>query len=358
MKKYFSIIMSVLLIMTLVSGCGKKEAEVAAETTTQQEAAGETVTETNTENAASDAAEVKKPEDTLIALAISTTQNDFMALVETQLGERFKAAGYKFESASADGSSQRQIEQIENFITMGADEIIVMAVEPTSVTDVCQKAIDQGVKIYAFTMNTGAYTAFMGSNEELVGASIANLGSKWVDEAFPDAADGTVNTVIFSYSGSSEGVKRSDALSTIANINSKVKITKVVEMSNNTDAAQQAAENLAQTNPETNLILCYNGAMAIGVNSYVMSPGSAFEDKAHFGVFGSELTEEVIQAIEASKTNESVFRGTAQLGGDIMAAFDKIVTTSASMLNGETFLVDDYAQVDEIDASNLDQFKH
>lgn len=350
MKKLIAILTVVLLTMTIFAGCAKDE-------TTESTAAvsGDT---TETTQAVTEQTTVKAPEDTMVALAISTTQNDFMALVEEQLGQRFITAGYQWESASADGSAQRQIEQIENFITMGADEIIIMAVEPTSLTDVCQKAIDQGVKIYAFTMNTGVYSAFMGSDEAKVGEAIANLGSKWVDEAFPDAAEGTVNTVIFSYSGSPEAAERSEALYSIAEMNPKIKIVNTVEMLNTTDAGQQATENLAQTNPETNLILCYNGAMAVGVNASVMSPGSPFEDKEHFGVFGSELTEEVIQNIMMSETNESVFRGTAQLGGDIMVAFDNILANSQKMLNGEEYLVDDYAQVDEINVHNLKDFVH
>ena len=335
MKKLFSVLIVALMVTGMLAGCGQK----ATTTTTPT------------------AAEVKEPKDTLIALSMPTTQNDFMAMVVKQLGDKFKAAGYKFDSASADGSAQKQIEQIENFITMGASEIIVMAVEPTSLTDVCKKAMDKGVKIYAFTTNTGSYTAFMGSDELKVGESIASLASKWVDKAYANAGDGTVNVVLFTYTGNPEAAARSKGLASIAEKNKKIKVVKTVEVENSTDAALKAAENLAQTNPETNVILCYNGIQAIGVNSYVMSPGSSVKDKSKFAVFGSELTAEATKAIEDSKDNKAVFRGTAQVGGDLMAAFDKLVKASVSMLKNESFLKDDIAPVDEIDIDNLAQFK-
>lgn len=335
MKKLCSILIISTMVIGMLVGCGQKD------------------TTTNSQTVV----EVKEPKDTLIALSMPTTQNDFMALVVTQLGDRFKAAGYKFDSASADGSSQKQIEQIENFITMGASEIVVMAVEPTSLTDVCKKAMDKGVKIYAFTTNTVNYSAFLGSDEIKVGQSIANLTSNWVDKAFASAADGTVNAVLFSYSGNPEAAARSKGLASIAEKNKKIKVIKTVEVENSTDAALKAAENLAQTNPETNVILCYNGTMAVGVNSYVMSPGSIVKDKSKFAVFGSELTAEVTKAIEDSKTDKSVLRGTAQVGGDIMEAFDKIVKTSVSMLKNESFQKEDFAQVDEIDVDNIEKFK-
>lgn len=338
MKKIFSVLIVSLMVIGMLAGCGQK----ATTTNTDSQTAGK----------------VKEPKDTLVALSMPTTQNDFMAMVVKELGNKFKAAGYKFDSASADGSSQKQIEQIENFITMGASEIVVMAVEPTSLTDVCKKAMDKGIKIFAFTTNTVNYSAFLGSDEIKVGESIANLTSKWVDKTFASAGDGAVNAVIFSYSGNPEAAARSKGLASIAEKNKKIKVIKTVEVENSTDAALKAAENLAQTNPETNVILCYNGIMAVGVNSYAMSPGSIIKDKAKFGVFGSELTAEVTKAIEDSKTDKSIFRGTAQVGGDIMEAFDKIVKTSVKMLKNESFQKDDFAQVDEIDVDNLDKFKH
>lgn len=334
------------MVVGLLAGCGQKSETTTTETTAK-----------NAETTTTQAPAKKEPKDTLIALSISTTANDFMALVERELGNRFKAAGYKFESASADGSSQKQIEQIENFVSMGASEILVMAVENTSVTDVCKRAMEKGVKIYGFTTRLEAYDAFMGSDESKVGESIANIASKWVDKTYADAADGTVNAVIFSYSGNPDSAKRSEALASIAAKNKKIKITKTVELGdNNTDTALKATENLMQTNPETNLILCYNGAMAVGANSYAMSPNSLIKDKAKFGIFGSELTAEVTKAIQDSKTDASVLRGTAQIGGDIFAAFDKTVENSIKLINGEDYLKDDIAVVDEIDVDNIEKF--
>jgi ribose transport system substrate-binding protein len=340
MKKLLNLLIISLMVIGLFAGCGQKTPTVPAS------------------NAASTEKKAKEPKDTLVALAISTTQNDFMALIQKQLGDRFKAAGYKFESASADGNAQKQIEQIENFVTMGADEIIVVAVEPSSLPDVCKKAMDKGVKIFAFTANTTNYNVFMGSNEAKVGESITNIASKWVNKALANAGDGTVNTVIFSLNNNPDAAARSKALASIAAKNKKVKITKTVELGDyNTDTALKATENLMQTNPETNLILCYNGSMAIGVNSYVMSPNSIIKDKSKFGVFGSELTTEVTKAIEDSASDKSVLRGTALLGGDIMAMFDKIVSKSVSLLKGESVEKDDYATVDEIDVDNIAKFK-
>lgn len=277
---------------------------------------------------------VKAPGDTLICLAISSLGNDFMSMLNTKFQEKFTGAGYQYQSASADGSAQKQIEQIENFVSMGADVIIVMAVEANGLTDVCQRAMDAGTAIYAFTTNTKAYTIYRGANDTIIGNRIAEMASEWVHQAFPDAQNGSVNCAIFKYMDSEETVERSQALSYIAEINPKVSIVAQVEVPYTTEDALAASENLAQTNPDIDLVLCYNGGMGIGVNSYVFSPSSAWKDYEHFGVFGSDKTDEILALIEASKTNESVYRGTAVMGGNINKTIEDIFANVEEYMSG------------------------
>ena len=300
------------------------------------------------------AEDVKAPEDTLVCFAISSLGNDFMSNLNSSFQAKFTEAGYQFESASADGSAQKQIEQIENFVAMGADIIIVMAVEANGLTDVCQRAMDAGTAIYAFTTNTKAYTIYRGANDTIIGNRIAEMASEWVDAAFPDAEDGSVNCAIFRYMDSEETVERSDALAYIADINSKVAIVAEVEVAYTTEAAMAASENLAQTNPDIDLVLCYNGGMGIGVNSYVYTPSSVWTDYEHFGVFGSDKTDEMLALIEASKTNEAVYRGTAVMGGNINKTIEDIFANVVEYLSGvEDFRTEYFTEPTLVTAANV-----
>lgn len=345
MKKLLSCILSIAMALTAFSGCSGGS---SASTSSAASAAANTIS-------AATSGTAKAPKDTLVCLSISNTANDFMSGLVSGMQKKFTGAGYKFQSVSADASAQKQIQQIENFVSMKADIIIVLAVEPTSLTDVCKRAMAQGTKIYAFTTDTGAYTAFRGSNETKVGESIAEVASKWVDKAFANAKDGSVNTVLFKYTGSSEGKLRSDGLGKIASLNKKVKITKTVELENTTAAAMKSAENLFQTNPETNVVLCYNGAMAAGVNSYAMSPNSAVKDKSKFGVFGSDLTDEFAADIKSSMQNKAVLRGTAMVGADMTSTINAIFEQTEKILKGN-FEKITYVPVSKIDTDNISQF--
>lgn len=295
-KKVLSMLLCLAMVAGLAVGCSNKEVK--------DEGSDKKAT-----------SETKDGEKELVGFAISYTGNDFMQGLADNIKAKFEAEGYECQVASADGDATTQIEQIENFITMGAKVVLVMAVDPTGLQDVGKKAIDAGTQIVSFTTQIeGGETTYVGSaDEKEIGESIAKLGSDWVDKTFVDAAAGSVETVIFGYSGTPEAAERSEGIKKIEE-NKKVKVTYMEPESNTLDAAQQAAENLFQTNSDTKLILCYNSGMSNGVNAYVMSGGSAVSDKAKFATFGSDVSEEVMANIAASKEDGSVVRGAVSLG--------------------------------------------
>lgn len=115
-----------------------------------------------------------------IGYSTLTTQGDFMALLANVFTERFTAMGHKFEVASADLNPAKQIEQIENFITLGVDALIVMAVEPSSLDDVLKRAQEAGVKVVAFSQPTGYYDLFLGADNYANGKVEAEMTAEWI----------------------------------------------------------------------------------------------------------------------------------------------------------------------------------
>lgn len=294
-NKILSLILSVTMVVMMAAGCSTESTKEAAD-------------------ASSSGAETSSGvEKELVGFAISYTGNDFMQGLADMVKAKIEAEGYECQVASADGDATTQIEQIENFVTMGAKMVIVMAVDPTGLQDVGKKAMESGTEIVAFTTKIdGGETTYVGSaSEKEIGTAIATLGSDWVNKTFPDAADGSIETVIMGYSGTPEASDRSEGIKEEIAKNTKCKVTYMEPESNSLDAAQLAAENLFQTNPDTKLILCYNSGMSNGVNAYIMSSGLTVEDKA---TFGSDVSGEVMANIGASKTNASIVRGVVSLG--------------------------------------------
>ncbi|WP_180272619.1 sugar ABC transporter substrate-binding protein [Konateibacter massiliensis] len=295
-NKILSVILCVTMAATLLAGCSTK----SDSSETGSTATSETTASTGVEKE-------------LVGFAISYTGNDFMQGLADAIQKKFELEGYECQVASADCDATTQIEQIENFVTMGAKMVVVMAVDPTGLQDVGKKAIEQGTAIVSFTTKIeGGETTYVGAaSEKEIGTAIATLGSNWVNEAYADAADGSVETVVFGYSGTPEAAERSEGIKEEIEKNTKCKVTYIEPESNTLDAAQQAAENLYQTNPDTKLILCYNSGMSNGVNAYITSSGLTTSDKA---TFGSDVSAEVLANVGASKTDISIVRGVVSLG--------------------------------------------
>jgi ribose transport system substrate-binding protein len=320
MKKIFATVLSLLLVIGLM-GCEKEEEETTPK----------------------------------IGFAISYTSNAFFAALASNLETAILELGYEFQLAVADGSSTTQIQQIENMIAQKFDVIVIMAVDPTSLSDVITRAMARGVKIINFTTNPGVGNIYMGSDQTLIGNSVVEVANKWINSAFASAANGSVKVAIMEFKGTPEAVERSLALRSITS-NAKVSLITTIEVNNTTAAAQTAAENLFLTNPDLNVVLTYNSGMALGVNAYVMAPASAVTNKATFGIFGSDTTTEVLQNIKSSETNLSVIRGATQLGGSMPVIIGKLVAHIESLLSGENIVERDISEVIKIDKDNVTGF--
>ncbi|NTW90783.1 MAG: sugar ABC transporter substrate-binding protein [Erysipelotrichaceae bacterium] len=291
----------------------------------------------------------------MVGFVTPYASNGFLAMLASGLEKSFVDAGYEWNIGVADFDVNKQIQQIENMITLEVDVLVVMAVDPTSLKDVLTTAKDKGVKVINFTTNTGVGDIFVGSDEKLIGQTVAELTSSWIDTRFADATNGSVEVAILEFNGTPEAVNRSLGLRDIEK-NSKVKIAVTQEVKNTRIDAQSAIENILLTYPNVKAVLTYNTGMALGVNDYALSQGAPIADLSAFGVFGSDNDPEVIAAIQASKENGSVLRGATQLGGPLEEVYALLVGFADKLIAGEDVPAEDIAVVYKIDPSNADSY--
>lgn len=353
MLKKLSFIMVVMMAISLFAGCAKTSDTKSEVTPTVEATPTAEATEQKSEEVTTNAEEKTAKK---VGFLVPSTSNGFMAMLAEQFEKQFTEAGYEFSIGIADGDAKKQIEQIENMITLKMDTLVVVAVDPSSLTDVLTKAHNEGIKIINFTTDPGIGDVFLGADEKLVGSTVTEIASEWIDKQFPDAADGSVNVAIMEFRDTPEASHRSDGLQDIATINKKVNLKKTIQVVNTTKDAQTASENLFLTDPDLNCVLTYNSGMALGVNAYVMTPGSAIKDKTTFAVFGADRDAEVLANIKSSLTNESVLRGATAIGGDIFEVIANVVKYSNQLLAGEETIERDIAPVIKITTDNVDEF--
>jgi ABC-type sugar transport system substrate-binding protein len=232
-----------------------------------------------------------------------------------------------------------------------------MAVDPTSLKDVLTTAKNKGIKIINFTTKSEVGDIFVGSDEKLIGQTVAELASDWVDATFAGAANQSVEVAILEFKGTPEAVERSLGLQDISK-NSKVNVVVTQEVKNTRIDTQTAIENILLAHPNVKVVLTYNSGMALGVNDYALSQGTVITDLGLFGVFGSDNDPEVLAAIKASVTNGSVLRGATQLGGPLEEVYALLVKYSDDLISGKNVPTEDIAVVYKIDPSNADNFSH
>ena len=142
LKKGIAAVLSATLIMGLTA-CGSEpaqetpRAEAAVEETgkAQTDAAEESPAEEEAgivEEAAEGTDEVQSllgetplnPEDEYFGISLPMTNTEYYKGVETELSQYCEKFGIKYDMASADSDTQKQLSQFENLMTMGCTTII------------------------------------------------------------------------------------------------------------------------------------------------------------------------------------------------------------------------------------------
>ena len=91
--------------------------------------------------------EAKGVDGSLVGFCALDTGNAFVAGLAEDTKSLLEADGAEVQIADASLDSSKQISQIENFAVMGADAIIVIPVDPDSLTDSIKYAQEQGAKV-------------------------------------------------------------------------------------------------------------------------------------------------------------------------------------------------------------------
>lgn len=301
-KKILATLLTAAFAVSALAGCGQ-QAETAA-------------TDGTAEKVEDSAAGGTSLDGMTIGYCMPDTSESFLSWLSNSVKELADADGVKVDIADAAGSATTQISQIENFAASGTDLIIVMAVDPTGVTDAIERAQESGSKVLVAGGDTGAYDAIMYTDQYEDGSLMAEMAAEWIDETYPDAEPGSIEVAILEDRSTPEANSRCDGIQTIADTSDKVSVVQTVGSIKTNDAAQAAMENIMQTNPDIKLVLCYNSGGALGVNEFAMRSGSPVKDPAGFAVFGSDMDEASLAAIAASADDSSVFRGLIKFGSN------------------------------------------
>ena len=243
--------------------------------------------------------------------------SEFFTDMSNQMQAYFEERGMQYSVADANGDPQTQIQTIENFVQMGMDYIICFVVDRVSISDALIRARQAGafvIVIGTVLDDKEAADVCISISQYESGVVEAQLGAAWIDEHYPDAADGTVKVGVLENSENEDAVARCNGLKTITELTKKAVIVETHETTQADGAAagQNMAEMMLMNNPDLAVILTYGTDQGAGANEAAMANGSV--DKDTFAVFTIDTAEFIRNKVKESAKGESVLRGTVMLG--------------------------------------------
>jgi len=314
-----------------------------------------------------------------IAVCLPALDNPLMLALRDAFVNTFGAT-YDVQVASADGNPNTQATQIENYTAMKVKFMFVMAVESSSLLSKLEKALAAGVLVMVAGGEPGASgrDAVMKMDQFLAGEYAALMSKNWVNQTYPGAAAGSIETAVLISTLNPEAIDRTNGLMMISepylkNTNGEyidaagtpisdahgnylsgksannrvtnpvycpaVKIvqTPTAEMF---QAGQTAVQNVLTTNPNVKLVIAYasdggSGASKAIMDEYAKGANSVIKDLSKVAVFGVGMFGPEGDAIVESGQGKGVFRGAIAFGGGDLPG--NTVAIATKMLNGETY---------------------
>lgn len=354
MNKKLMFIFTILAMVALVlSACGAKATEAPAESAVEEPSEVSAPAEDTTP------AEGKA----LIGLSVPSMISLYDLTGQALMA---KFPEYDVQIVSADDNVSNQVQQIQNFTTMGAKLIVVAPTEIEAIEDALIAAREAGVKVVisgaTASISEDAYDAVTGSDEYLIGTYVALLAKKWAEEKL---AGQQFDTIMLSFTANDDAIARSDGVKSIIEPYLKNRDGEYVDVKGNVvdeagKVANPAYSELVSTagqffeyevgpggdalataatafleHPNTKLVLCYMSLNATAVSQYIID-NKPEADWGSYGVFGGGVIGDeanyLIGSVSETAGTRSVLRGAVSFGGDDVAG--GIADLAANVLNG------------------------
>ena len=261
MKKRLAALFCAVCVAAAMAGCGAsgdtstaENTDTASESTAEEEAAVPEETE-----------ETASGESTDITIGVSFGQNVHPFFVAMQKGIEDACADYGVENynfLAADSSLETQNTQIENLVTMGSNVILLNPYDSEGVVNSVASAVDQGVGVITMDVDCEGSTAYLASDNYLIGQMLAEYVIEQLGgEGQIAIIDGIV---VSSLKDRTEGF-----MDTIAESN--IEVVAEQQTAHARDTALSSAENILQAHPDIDAFVGVNENSGMAILSAVTS---------------------------------------------------------------------------------------
>ncbi len=314
MKKLLSVLLSVAVIATLLTGCG----------------------------GAGGASGAKK-----VGVSMPTKDLQRWNQDGANMEKELKAAGYEVDLQFANNDVQQQVSQIENMISSGCNVLVIAAIEGSSLGEALDMAKKANIPVIAYDrliMNSDAVSYYATFDNYKVGTVQGEYVVKALDldnAAGPfniefTAGDPGDNNAGFFFNGAMDVVKKYIDEGKLNVVSGQKTFEEVATPTWGTDVAQSRAENILSSyyadGTELDVWLCSNDSTALGVENAL-----AANYKGKYPVItGQDCDIENTKNMIAGKQSMSVFKDTRTLASQVVKMVGQILSNQTVDVNDTT----------------------
>ncbi|MBB6215915.1 ribose transport system substrate-binding protein [Anaerosolibacter carboniphilus] len=296
MKKVLSILLVMVLMMGLLSGCANKPAT-----------------------------ETEQPGGTKIGLVVSTLNNPFFVTLKEGAEAKAKELGAELIVLDSQNDPAKELANLEDLITKKVSVILVNPTDSDAVGSAIKLAND--AKIPVITLDRGA-----NAGEVVTHIASDNVaGGKMAGEFIIEKLGGAGKAVeLEGIAGTSAARDRGQGFNDAIKGSSIEVVAKQTADFDRTKGLT-VMENILQAQPEINAVFAHNDEMALGALKAIEASGRDIL------VVGFDATDDAVKSVEEGKLAATVAQQPDQIGALGVEMADKV-------LKGET--VDTFIPVD------------
>lgn len=329
MKRFLSILLAGIMIVTLTACTGKTE---------QQEVENQTV----------------KDNGKRIGVVMPTQLSERWISDGANMKEKLEALGYLVDLVYGEDDIQKQVKQIETFINQEVDCLVVAAIDSGALVDVLEKAKEKKIPVIAYDrllMDTDAVSYYATFDNKGVGTLIGKYieekkslktakqeGKSYTIEFFMGSPDD--NNAVFLYNGVMEVLQPylDDGTLICKSQETSFKDTAILRWSKETakEIAKQKLEKYYQNEPMDIACSAFDG-FAYGIKEALEEAGYQADSQKWPVISGQDAELQAIQNIVAGSQTMTIYKDTRILA-------DKCVKMVQAVLEGAEPEINDTEQ--------------
>ena len=325
MKKFILLLLSLVMVTTLLVGCGDKK-EDTKETTKPAET-------TETEDTAEATPVVAEAKVVKVGITIYKFDDNFMTLYREELQRYFKEdlsnADVTYEVTVVDGKNDQaeQTNQIQTFIADKYDVIIANLVQSSAASTVVNMCKDASIPVIFINREPTAEDLDLWDKVAYVGADARQSGTMQ-GEIIVDLenkgdvnGDGKVSYVMVIGDPENVDAQYRTEFSVKALTDAGIVVEELVAQRGDWDQAKGqeiVAAALTQYGEAVEVVFCNNDAMALGARQAIESAGRVVGTDIY--LVGVDALAEVVDAVEAGAITGTVLNdhiGQANTAADV-----------------------------------------